>query len=98
MLKRGIFVFQPPELHVPTIVKLDLEDLSSIPVVVQELLKSLGHIDVLVNNAGISYRGAAMNTDVSVDIKLMVVNYFGQVALTKGKYFFFHHCICAYFL
>lgn len=76
--------YKPPELHVPTIVKLDLEELSTIPVVVKDLLKSLGHIDVLINNAGISYRGAAMNTDVSVDIKLMVVNYFGQVALTKA--------------
>ena len=42
-------------------------------------------IDVLVNNAGMSYRGSALDTDVSVDIRLMVVNYFGQIALTKGQ-------------
>ena len=77
-------LFQPPELHVPTIIKLDLEDLNSIPGVVKEIAASHGHIDILINNAGISYRGVAAETDISVDIKLMVVNYFGQVALTKG--------------
>lgn len=82
--RSSFLFFQPPELHIPTVVKLDLEDLNNIPLVVEELLKSHGHIDVLVNNAGMSYRGMAMETDVSVDIKLMVVNYFGQVALTKG--------------
>nr|XP_053650235.1 dehydrogenase/reductase SDR family protein 7-like [Cherax quadricarinatus] len=77
-------IFQPPELHVPTIVKLDLENINSIPGMVDNLLKTHGHIDVLINNAGISFRGAAIDTDISVDIKLMVVNYFGQVALTKA--------------
>lgn len=77
-------LFQPPELHVPTIVKLDLEDLNSIPSVAKEILASHGHIDILINNAGISYRGVALDTDISVDIKLMVINYFGHVALTKG--------------
>ncbi|XP_042231858.1 dehydrogenase/reductase SDR family protein 7-like isoform X2 [Homarus americanus] len=76
--------YKTPELHVPTVVKLDLEDLNSIPVVADRILKTHGHIDVLINNAGISFRGAALNTDISVDIKLMVVNYFGQVALTKA--------------
>lgn len=76
--------YKPPELHVPTIVKLDLENINSIPGMVDNLLKTHGHIDVLINNAGISFRGAAIDTDISVDIKLMVVNYFGQVALTKA--------------
>lgn len=76
--------YKPPELHVPTVIKLDLEDLNSIPAVVEEIVASHGHIDILINNAGISYRGIAAETDISVDIKLMVVNYFGQVALTKA--------------
>ncbi|KAG0718551.1 Dehydrogenase/reductase SDR family protein 7-like [Chionoecetes opilio] len=75
---------QPPELHVPTIIKLDLEDLNSIPAVVEEIVASHGSIDILINNAGMSYRGVAAETDISVDIRLMVVNYFGHVALTKA--------------
>lgn len=84
IILNGNVLFQPPELHVPTIIKLDLEDLNSIPSVAKEIITSHGHIDVLINNAGISYRGVAVETDISVDIKLMVVNYFGHVALTKG--------------
>ncbi|KAK4309718.1 hypothetical protein Pmani_018648 [Petrolisthes manimaculis] len=76
--------YKVEEVHVPTVVKLDLEDINSIPGVVTGLLTSHGHIDILINNAGMSYRGAVIDTDVSVDIRLMVVNYFGHVALTKA--------------
>lgn len=43
-----------------------------------------GFIDILVNNGGISVRSEAINTKVDIDIKIMVVNYFGAVALTKA--------------
>ncbi|XP_064113288.1 dehydrogenase/reductase SDR family protein 7-like isoform X1 [Macrobrachium nipponense] len=76
--------YVPPELHMPSVVQLDLEDLNNIAVVAKELIRVHGHIDVLINNAGISYRGAVVDTDISVDIKLMVINYFAQVALTKA--------------
>ena len=42
-----------------------------------------GVIDILINNAGISSRSKIMDTDLSVDEKLMAVNFFGPVALTK---------------
>ncbi|KAB7494053.1 Dehydrogenase/reductase SDR family protein 7-like [Armadillidium nasatum] len=84
-LKRNlIYQYNPPELHIPTVVRLDLEDLNSIPSFVESILKSHGHIDMLINNAGISYRGEIVTTEVSVDVKLMVVNYLAQVALTKA--------------
>jgi len=76
--------YKPPEVHLPMVVKLDLEDINGIPTVVKQILANTGKVDVLINNAGISYRGTAVNTDISVDIKLMVVNYFGQIALTKA--------------
>lgn len=43
-----------------------------------------GVIDILVNNAGISYRGEALYTSTDVDVKLMMTNYHGTAALTKG--------------
>ncbi|CAL4099355.1 unnamed protein product, partial [Meganyctiphanes norvegica] len=76
--------YQPPEVYLPMVVKLDLENINGIPTVVKHILANTGKIDVLINNAGISYRGSSMDTDVSVDIKVMVVNYFGQIALTKA--------------
>lgn len=48
------------------------------------MLQIYEHIDILINNGGISYRGAINDTTVDVDIKIMTTNYFGQVALTKG--------------
>jgi len=41
-------------------------------------------IDILVNNAGISQRSKAEETAIEVDRKIMEVNFFGQVALTKS--------------
>lgn len=43
-----------------------------------------GHIDILVNNGGISNRGDILSTDAEVFKKIMVVNYFGNMVLTKG--------------
>ena len=43
-----------------------------------------GHIDILINNAGIGVRGSAVETSLAVDHSLMNVNYFGPVALTKA--------------
>jgi len=70
--------------HPPMIIEMDLANLETIPAKAKEALKFYGRIDILVNNAGISYRGDILHTAVDVDIKVMVVNYFGQVALTKA--------------
>ncbi|KFO32904.1 Dehydrogenase/reductase SDR family member 7B [Fukomys damarensis] len=48
-----------------------------------EILQCFGHVDILINNAGISYHGVIMDTTVDVDKKIMETNYFGPVALTK---------------
>ena len=41
-----------------------------------------GRIDVLINNAGISQRGRAADSEMSVVRRIMEVNYFGLVDLT----------------
>lgn len=38
----------------------------------------------MINNAGVSSRGDVLETDLAVDRKVMEVNFFGTVALTKG--------------
>lgn len=70
--------------HPPIILPLDLSDLNSIGGKVQSVLEIHGAIDILVNNGGISVRGDALSTAIDVDIRIMLVNYFGSVALTKA--------------
>jgi len=43
-----------------------------------------GPVDVLIHNAGVTQRSRVADTDVSVDRRLMEVNFLGAVALTKA--------------
>ncbi len=49
-----------------------------------EAVRAEGPIDVLVNNAGIAQRGPATDTDVATLRRVMEVNVFGTVQLTKA--------------
>ncbi|CAH0380753.1 unnamed protein product [Bemisia tabaci] len=68
----------------PFVLTLDLSDLNVLPDHVTRAMKAFGHIDILINNGGISFRGDINNTNIDVDMKVMLVNYFGQVAVTKA--------------
>lgn len=65
------------------IVPLDLENQASFEAKKEEVIKRFGQVDVLINNGGISQRSLARDTEVSVDRKLMEINYFGTIALSK---------------
>lgn len=50
-----------------------------------EWIKTEGHlIDFMLLNAGISQRALTLETDISVDRRLMEVNYFGGIYLVKA--------------
>lgn len=63
---------------------LDLENHDEIPQKVDHVLKKAGRIDILINNGGISQRSLAKDTPLEVDKRIMNVNFFGTVALTKA--------------
>ncbi len=65
------------------VLPLDLSNQQSLERAAQQAEERFGKIDVLIHNGGISQRSLAVNTDIEVDRKLMEVNYFGTVALTK---------------
>ena len=67
-----------------SIVTLDLADADSIAIKAEEAEKKYGKIDILINNGGISQRDKALNTSLDVDRRLMEINYFGTIALTKA--------------
>lgn len=64
--------------------QMDMSEHDRIPAVVEQVLRELGPVDILINNAGMTSRGLAVDTLLSVDKKMMDVNYFGPVALTKA--------------
>jgi len=66
------------------ILPLDLSDIKSFDSKVAEVLDHFGRIDILFNNGGISQRGMALETDISVDRAIMEIDYFGTIALTKA--------------
>jgi len=65
------------------ILPLDLEKPDTLQLSTQAAIQIFGHIDILINNGGISQRGLVADTSLAVDRKLMEVNYFGPIALTK---------------
>jgi short-subunit dehydrogenase len=65
------------------VLPLDLEVHSSFIKITSTAIQIFGRIDILVNNGGISQRSLAIETNISVDKRIMEVNYTGTVALTK---------------
>ncbi|MBC8047845.1 MAG: SDR family oxidoreductase [Fimbriimonadaceae bacterium] len=65
------------------ILPLDLSDTASLKNISEKALALFGTIDILINNGGISQRSDAINTPLEIDRKIMEVNYFGNIALTK---------------
>ncbi len=72
---------QAAQVH---IAPLDLTQTDKAPTQAAAWVERLGRVDILINNGGISQRGLTRDTDLSVDRRIMEVNYFGQVALTKA--------------
>lgn len=66
------------------ILPLDLTQTETLKLSAEAAIQVFGHIDILVNNGGISQRSFAKDTLLDVDRKIMEVNYFGAVALTKN--------------
>ncbi len=66
-----------------TVVPLDLSNQQEIEATADRVLQQFGCVDVLVNNGGISQRSLVIDTDMSVDRRIMEVDYFSGVALTK---------------
>jgi dehydrogenase/reductase SDR family protein 7B len=65
-------------------VPFDLSDTSGIALTVREQLEKTGRIDYLLNIGGISQRATIEETPLWLDRKIMEINYFGTIALTKA--------------
>lgn len=65
------------------VIPLDLAKQDTFPAKTKEAISSFGHIDAILHNGGISQRSLIRETSLDVDRKIMEVNFFGTVALTK---------------
>lgn len=66
------------------ILPLDLEHTENVQEKVDLIVKQYGRIDVLINNSGIGHRTKAVNTSTEIDRKVMEINFFGTINLTKA--------------
>lgn len=61
----------------------DLAEAANLQLITEAAIHLFGHIDILINNGGISQRSLAKDTLVNVDRKIMEVDYFGTLTITK---------------
>ena len=66
------------------ILPFDLADTSKINELAKKAIEKLGRIDMLVNNGGVSQRSYTNETPLENDRKIMEINFFGTVAVTKS--------------
>ncbi|MFC2098230.1 SDR family oxidoreductase [Bacteroidota bacterium] len=63
---------------------VDLSSRESIESAVPVAISRFNRVDVLINNGGISQRSLSWETPVEVDYRIMNINFFGAVILTKA--------------
>ena len=66
------------------VLALDLEKLDELKDKVEIALSFFGRIDYFVSNAGLAIKDFALNTPLDIDQKLMKINYFSSVSITKS--------------
>lgn len=66
-----------------SVLPLDLSEGETLKLSTDAAIQLFGHVDILINNGGISQRSLIADTALAVDRRLMEVNYFGAIALTK---------------
>lgn len=66
------------------IVPLDLSKPEDLPAIAEKVIADHGYVDIMLHSGGISQRSLVINTSLEVDRRVMEIDYFGTVALTKA--------------
>lgn len=64
-------------------VAFDLSNSKSVLQAADHVKSKYKGVDILINNGGISQRGTVVNTSFEVDRRIMEINFFGHILLTK---------------
>jgi short-subunit dehydrogenase len=65
------------------VLPVDLEKPDTLQLSADAAIQIFGYIDILINNGGVSQRSLIAETALAVDRRIMEINFFGSVALTK---------------
>lgn len=74
---------QLPDQSNHLIVPMDVVDPNSVATAFEQVLAIKGRVDWLINNAGISQRALIADTTEDTDRRIMEIDYFAPVALTR---------------
>lgn len=74
---------EPISMDVHTVV-FNLGNPEEVAATAESVLEKFGRVDVLMNNGGISTRSEAMETSLEIDRRIMEIDYFSGVILTKA--------------
>jgi len=66
------------------ILPFDLANIENQIAITEQALSAFGRIEILINNGGITQRSSAAETIIDIDRRVMEVNYFSAVSLTKS--------------
>jgi short-subunit dehydrogenase len=66
------------------VLPMDVEKPEVFPELVKKVLTKFNRIDILFNNAGISQRGSVADSEMEVYKRILDINFFGVIALTKA--------------
>ncbi len=73
-----------PQAHANIrVLPLDLAQSNTLKLSTEAAIQFFGHVDILINNGGISQRSLSKDTTLEVDRQIMEVDYFGSIGLTK---------------
>ncbi len=62
---------------------LDVTSEEEIKLICDEVKEDFGGVDILINNAGVSQRSFVIDSAIDIDRRIMEINYFGIVNITK---------------
>jgi dehydrogenase/reductase SDR family member 7B len=66
------------------VLPLNLEQPETFPALMTQAMERFGRIDVVIHSGGISQRAMVQDAPLAIDRKVMAVNFFGAVGLTKA--------------
>ena len=69
--------------HDPVIIPFDLSDPKRVEEAAGNVIQKMGGVDIFFSNGGVSTRTTAMETSLEVDRKVMEINYFSGLIITK---------------